>query len=406
MRILFTILISTWSFALFGQMPPPCVGTSHCPSQVVNWDVAPNSCTGTSLAGTSGDSTVVTDITAPAVGNATFKCIAGTYTIDPDVTPVCTTQCPATTLSWTVGMNTCSGSVPVTAPSGTAVATDAVPLDTGSATFTCTAGAWGAASSATCGSSGPPSNLVLTHTNNSRNFLVSWTAGSGNGGAGGCRLEYLRNGVTWTALAGTYNCDANTTSAAASFPTTAAWTNNFTNAGAGVQVRIARVSDSASMGIFPQQARCFTAAGSASSTPNTDEDCNGDWNNTSGGGTTSTAINLNFGAAYSCPNPYIDGGVSYDFERAHFQMTVGANMVVYNDLSCFSLFNTFWFYGFEVLWSASGTVPNAMSGSSMTYDSTACQVYPNNPSMGATWSTPRSAWEWGYCGYTSATTYY
>lgn len=145
-----------------------------------------------------------------------------------------------------------------------------------------------------------PTGLSLAQSTRSRTFTVSWTGGSGNGGAGGCKLQYQKDGTTWTDISGTYNCDSNTTTAAAAFPTTNNWTNNFNVT--GVSVRLLRSSDSTVMGTFAQRGVCSSTSGSSTSTPNIDEDCNGIWDNS----TSSTQ-------SCSPGGPSMAPGASYNF---------------------------------------------------------------------------------------------
>ena len=149
-----------------------------------------------------------------------------------------------------------------------------------------------------------PSSLTLSQTSSYRTFTVSWSAGTGNGGANGCKLQYFKDGTTWTDLTGTYNCDAVATNVAASFPATANWTNNF-NA-TGVQVRLLRVSDSGALGTFSQKGVCSTLSGSGSSTPDIDEDCNGVWDN---------VITNNYSC--NCQYGWYDMQVSFHFVNAN-----------------------------------------------------------------------------------------
>jgi hypothetical protein len=123
-------------------------------------------------------------------------------------------------------------------------------------------------------SSTPPTGLSLTHSANSKNFWFSWTAGSGNGGAGGCRLQYYQNASTWTNISGTFNCDANQSNVFVSLPGDN-WTNNF-NA-TGVNIRIQRISDSSALGTFSEKLLCYSTGSSSSPTPTYDENCNGVW---------------------------------------------------------------------------------------------------------------------------------
>lgn len=143
--------------------------------------------------------------------------------------------------------------------------------------------------------SAPPNNLSLAHTPNNKNFTVSWTAGMGNGS---CFLEY-RNGASWLALAGTYNCDADAVNLSAQLPNDG-WITSWSN----LQVRLTRTSDTALMGIFPQNLTCASRSGSVTPTLNIDEDCNGYWDNQMSQWCYGDPPPRAIGAAYSVSDTY------------------------------------------------------------------------------------------------------
>lgn len=159
----------------------------------------------------------------------------------------------------------------------------------------------------------PPSNLSLAHVPNHRNYTVSWTAGMGNGS---CYLQY-NAGSSWVSLPERYDCDVNTSNAPASFPGDG-WVTSFTT----VAVRLVRVSDNELMGMFPQSATCSAIAGSVTSTPLIDENCNGYWNDSPTSPEVAEIINFgpcNFGASYSvpdtgtCPDGRVSNVIQVDF---------------------------------------------------------------------------------------------
>jgi len=121
-----------------------------------------------------------------------------------------------------------------------------------------------------------PTYLALSQTTNLKQFSVSWTAGTNNGGAGGCKLQYLQSGSTWNDItsATSVNCDANASGAAYTLNADG-WKANW----GGTQIRIIRKLDNALMGTFPQTIACAGTGGSASPTPDKDEDCDGYWDN-------------------------------------------------------------------------------------------------------------------------------
>ncbi len=120
-----------------------------------------------------------------------------------------------------------------------------------------------------------PSDLVLSHTDRSKSFSVSWTAGMGNGGAGGCKLQFY-TGSTWTDITSgvDVNCDADSSSASYALNADG-WKSSWN----GTQIRLLRKSDLAVVGTFSETLACTTTSGSESQTPLIDEDCNGYWDN-------------------------------------------------------------------------------------------------------------------------------
>lgn len=131
-----------------------------------------------------------------------------------------------------------------------------------------------------------PSNLTLNHTTRNKNFTVSWTAGIGNGWAWNCKLQYNKSG-TWTDIsATTYNCDTNASNIAVTLPASWWYSGNWN----GTSIRLMRISSSTLMGTFPTNLLCTTTSASSSSTPNIDEDCNGNWDNSVSGGCSSYAF--------------------------------------------------------------------------------------------------------------------
>jgi len=122
-----------------------------------------------------------------------------------------------------------------------------------------------------------PTNLVLTHTSNNKYFYISWTAGLNNGGAGGCKLQFMDQNVsgTWKDITGTnLNCDVNLSSQQIALPET------FTTSWTGThQVRIFISNSGLPGGTFATTLSCTSTGGSYnSSTPSVDENCNGQFN--------------------------------------------------------------------------------------------------------------------------------
>lgn len=118
-----------------------------------------------------------------------------------------------------------------------------------------------------------PTNLSLTQTPNSRGFTVSWTGGRGNDGPAGCQVQVQVKAGTWTGTT-LVNCDVTTTSAAANLPVAANW---YGGTWSSVPVRLVRLSDGAVVGTFATRLTCAAKPGSATSTPQSDENCNSTW---------------------------------------------------------------------------------------------------------------------------------
>lgn len=124
------------------------------------------------------------------------------------------------------------------------------------------------------GSATLPTGLSLTHAANARDFTVSWTAGSGTGGEDGCVIQ-RGSGGTWSTLRNV-NCDEDATADNITLPGDG-WTPGWTS----LDVRLARRYDLTPQGSFPQQLTCAPTAPAPGSTPNTDENCDGTWDNAS-----------------------------------------------------------------------------------------------------------------------------
>lgn len=139
-----------------------------------------------------------------------------------------------------------------------------MPSSNAAITANCTAGAT------------TPTACSITDKNaaGGRLFSVNWTAGSGNGGAGGCKLQYQNASSVWVDLGGTENCDATIAGSARTLPADG-WNTTWASA----PIRLLRISDSSAMCSFANTPTCSVVAGSATATPTIDEDCNGSWDN-------------------------------------------------------------------------------------------------------------------------------
>lgn len=105
--------------------------------------------------------------------------------------------CPATTLNWGAG-NYCAASAAVTDSGNSISLTNSTPGASGSATASCSAGAWSVTPTSCTASLVAPSGLFATDGANSGSISISWGASSG---ASTYRLQYRKQGAsTWVDL--------------------------------------------------------------------------------------------------------------------------------------------------------------------------------------------------------------
>lgn len=256
-----------------------------------------------------------------------------------------------------------------------------------------------------------PSYLVLQHNSRQKSFLVSWTAGSNNGGTNGCMVQYLKDGTIWTDLpSGNVNCDENTTTHSVSLPG-----DNWISAGSfsavGVSVRLKRISDSMAVGNFPQKLTCDpTTTGAANPTPSIDENCNSVWDDTLASSCDSNLTSGSVNSVYACSA--CSGGT---FEKVELSLSAGWNF--FSDSNCTNQVSTGTLQtplNDKSTLLSSGTIPSTTKGSSNYFptsiiNSTTCQGYQGNTTVGTlTWikyEANITAWTNASCRY-SYTGYY
>ena len=127
------------------------------------------------------------------------------------------------------------------------------------------------------GANRKPSGLSLSQTPNDKTFTVSWAAGKGNGGSGGCKIQYQNSGGAWTSVASpaTLNCDAVGSAAGTITLPGDGW---YGSSWSSVPMRLVRVSDGRVMGGLGSLT-CSPTGASGSPTPTIDEDCDDQWDN-------------------------------------------------------------------------------------------------------------------------------
>lgn len=153
--------------------PQTCVDTSQCAAGTVSWTVGGQSCSGNAGALSNGQSAAVNDAAGPATGLASFTCNNGALSQNPGATcAVPSINCAAgAPVSWTVGANTCSGTLPATVNNGaiSGAVNDSTAPTTGSSTFTCSNGSLTQNAGASCAA--PPANCPAGSP-------ATWTVGA------------------------------------------------------------------------------------------------------------------------------------------------------------------------------------------------------------------------------------
>ncbi len=122
------------------------------------------------------------------------------------------------------------------------------------------------------GQAAAPTNLSLSHVDNTQSLTVSWTGGHGNGGVNGCMLEYqdIDNSLHPFARV---DCDQTVSNLPVSLPSTDGWVQTWASPRGVDLVRW----DHNIQGYFSQALGCTPRAGSPTPTPTIDENCNGIW---------------------------------------------------------------------------------------------------------------------------------
>lgn len=130
-------------------------------------------------------------------------------------------------------------------------------------------------------SSSPPTAYSLAHSTNQKTFQISWSAGIANGGANNCKLQFYLSPGTWVDITSAINLNCDSSYTNSSYTLNAdGWKSSW----GSTQIRVVRKSDSQVLFTFSQTLQCSSTSASGSSTPNTDENCNGQWDDSSGGG--------------------------------------------------------------------------------------------------------------------------
>ncbi|MFT7723816.1 MAG: hypothetical protein QM788_13470 [Roseateles sp.] len=121
-----------------------------CPAQPASWRVGGNRCDAELPVGAAGATATVTDGLGDTLGSASYSCSNGSWSGPSHASCTVPATCPAQTLNWTAGGQACSAAVAATPSGRSATASDTTLPTLGSASFPCSNGSWGVASSASC----------------------------------------------------------------------------------------------------------------------------------------------------------------------------------------------------------------------------------------------------------------
>lgn len=157
-------------------------GDPPCASQARSWTVGSSTCTGTLPGSISGLNAAVSDSVQPVTGGATFTCSMGNWSASPLPGATCiTSTCAAGPLYWN-GSATCGANFPTLNSGQTSAVLASVNGNSGSASFTCNAGAWQLAANYGCSAPAPKNCVWPTDAgwlnNNSRGYITTKAGGT------------------------------------------------------------------------------------------------------------------------------------------------------------------------------------------------------------------------------------
>ncbi len=123
---------------------------SACSATTLGWTSGGHACSANVATTSDGGTVLASDSQTPAVGSARFACNNGSWGAPEAASCDLVASCPAQTLSWTVGSETCSAAVTETTQGVSITASDVALPTVGSAGFSCNAGTWSGANAAQC----------------------------------------------------------------------------------------------------------------------------------------------------------------------------------------------------------------------------------------------------------------
>ena len=152
-----------------------------CPTTTQSWEEDSTTCTAEVTRKLPGQSITVTDTTGTEQGTATYVCDGVSWVKEQGT---CGLVCPAESVSWTVGTNSCTASLPLTQSGDTATAEDTTGSPQGTATYTCNNSTWELQTGATC--SRPCSSTTKDNCTLSTTVSGSSSGSCASGYSGSC----------------------------------------------------------------------------------------------------------------------------------------------------------------------------------------------------------------------------
>lgn len=166
----------------------------------------------------------------------------------------------------------------------------------------------------------PPMQLSASHFPGSRNFRISTIGLSLSGVA--CKIQFERATDDWVDIGGSErSCENNFENVNLQLPGMDDWANQRFD-GQGVRLRLVNSANSAIIGFFPETLKCYSSAGSLTSSPNQDENCNYKWDDTGPNLRWCRIDNPSkaYGASYNCPATILcDGTKTATFTNIYWQ---------------------------------------------------------------------------------------
>ncbi len=176
--------------------------------------------------------------------------------------------------------------------------------------------------------SGTTFQLSLSHTFGHRDFSVSSVGLAITNSL--CKVQYEKNKLNWVDLTPDFSCASGLSNKPVFLPSADRWNDSFDLN--GVKIRLIKSNDQSLVAVFPQSVTCQIQAGSDSTTPDVDENCNTVWDDSV---VTDAYCDIDsggkpYGSSYSCSPTLICG----NNKTASFLSHVWMNASSYYKVGC------------------------------------------------------------------------